>query len=87
MRIVIDTNVVLSGLFWRGAPHALIDHIRAKKVELATSHTLLEELAEVITRPKFAATIDRNTRTSEGIVLELRMLAHNARLFARNSIR
>ena len=29
MRAVIDTNVLLSGLLWRGHPLALLEHVRA----------------------------------------------------------
>ena len=28
MRAVIDTNVLVSGLLWHGAPHALLDEVR-----------------------------------------------------------
>jgi len=28
VRAVLDTNVLLSGLFWRGAPHALLEQVR-----------------------------------------------------------
>ena len=34
MRAVIDTNVLLSGLLWRGAPHDLIEGIRSGSVSL-----------------------------------------------------
>jgi len=27
IRAVLDTNVVLSGLFWHGTPHALLDRL------------------------------------------------------------
>ena len=54
MRIVADTNTVLSGLLWQGPPHRLLDLARERKVSLYTSVTLLAELAEVIARDKFA---------------------------------
>lgn len=49
MRAVIDTNVLLSGLLWRGAPHDLLEHARNGKLQLISSPALLSELAEVIT--------------------------------------
>ena len=67
MRIVIDTNVLLSGLLWRGTPHALLNQARAGTVELVTSLALLDELAEVIARPKFASILQRTSRTPERI--------------------
>ena len=51
VRAVIDTNVLLSGLFWRGAPHALIEHLRAGTLVMVSSPALLAELAELIARP------------------------------------
>jgi putative PIN family toxin of toxin-antitoxin system len=54
MRIVADTNTVLSGLLWQGTPRRLLDLARERKVTLCTSLVLLAELAEVMTRDKFA---------------------------------
>jgi predicted nucleic acid-binding protein len=47
--------VPLSGLFWRGKPHALIEQVRAGALSLISSPGLLAELAEVMNRPKFEA--------------------------------
>jgi hypothetical protein len=29
VRAIIDTNLLVSGLFWHGNPHALLEHVRA----------------------------------------------------------
>jgi uncharacterized protein len=51
VRIVLDTNVVLSALLWRGEPHRLLDALRSRgEVRLFTSPALLDELADVLTR-------------------------------------
>ena len=66
MRIVLDTNVVLSALLWRGTPYQLLDAIRSRgEARLFTSPALIEELAEVLTRPsatKRLALIGRTAR-------------------------
>jgi putative PIN family toxin of toxin-antitoxin system len=54
MRIVADTNTVLSGLLWQGPPRRLMDLARQRVFTPSTSSTLLAELAEVIARDKFA---------------------------------
>ena len=56
MRIVLDTNVVLSALLWRGTPYRLLEAFRQRSdVQLVSSATLLEELADVLTlNPAFA---------------------------------
>jgi putative PIN family toxin of toxin-antitoxin system len=52
LRIVLDTNVVLSALLWRGTPYRLLETIRQNEnIKLFSSQKLLEELAEVLTRP------------------------------------
>ena len=52
MRIVLDTNVVVSALLWRGTPYRLLDAIRSRRdARLLTSPALLDELARVLTRP------------------------------------
>jgi putative PIN family toxin of toxin-antitoxin system len=57
VRIVADTNTVLSGLLWQGSPRRLIDLARERALTLCTSTALLAELAEVIGRGKFAARV------------------------------
>jgi len=75
VRVVIDTNVVVSGLLWHGAPHALIEHARAGTVTLISSPALLAELAEVIQRSKFQAILARTNTNPERMLMELRQLA------------
>ena len=65
MRLVLDTNVVASGLLWDGTPARLIDAAQAGAVEIYTSRILLAELARILKRAKFA-----NAITSSGVVLE-----------------
>jgi putative PIN family toxin of toxin-antitoxin system len=51
VRIVLDTNVVMSALLWRGKPYQLLEAIRLRgDVQLCTSPVLLEELADVLSR-------------------------------------
>jgi hypothetical protein len=56
VRLVLDTNVTISGLLWRGTPYRLLQAIRSQQPQqqIYTSRALLEELTEVITRPTFA---------------------------------
>jgi len=71
--LVIDTNVLLSGLFWRGPPHTLLGKARDGAVDLVLSAALIEELLDVIARPKFADILARTSRTPERIMDELRV--------------
>ena len=52
MRLVLDTNVVVSALLWRGTPFRLLSALRtATDARLFASAALIEELAEVLIRP------------------------------------
>jgi putative PIN family toxin of toxin-antitoxin system len=66
VRIVLDTNVVLSALLWRGTPYRLLATIgQRSSIQLYSSTALLEELADVLTRPsatKRLALIGRSAR-------------------------
>ena len=50
MRVVIDTNVLISAIFWPGKPKQLLNQVRRKEVTFVTSDVLLTELREVLTR-------------------------------------
>ena len=54
MRLVLDTNVVLSGLLWTGSPMRILAAAQAGEVELFTSRVLLAELYRCLGRTKFA---------------------------------
>lgn len=58
MRLVLDTNIVVSALLWGGVPRRLLDLARDEHVTLFTSSALLDELANVLSRDKFAAQLE-----------------------------
>jgi putative PIN family toxin of toxin-antitoxin system len=50
VRIVIDTNVLISAIFWTGKPKQLLNHVRRQKITFVTSNQLLDELRQVLVR-------------------------------------
>jgi len=73
VRIVIDTNVLVSAvLSQQGPSHALWDHVLNARLELFVTQALLDEFADVISRDKFAAVLARTTRTTKALVSKLR---------------
>jgi putative PIN family toxin of toxin-antitoxin system len=54
MRLVLDTNVVVSAILWQGVPGRLLEMAGEKQVRLFTSLALLDELADVLNRKKLA---------------------------------
>ena len=75
MRAVLDTNVLLSGLLWHGAPHALLERVRDSALTLVSSPALLAELTEVIGRPKFDSVLARSQTSQASVLAEFRQLA------------
>ena len=75
MRAVIDTNVLLSGLLWRGPPHTLLEELRRGALVLISSPLLLAELSEVLGRSRFAAILARSNISRERTLADMRQLA------------
>lgn len=53
MRVVLDTNIVISGFFWGGNPRRILEYARSEEIYLFTTQPLLDELEDVIGRSKF----------------------------------
>ena len=47
IRIVLDTNVFMSGVFWAGIPGKILDAWSLKKIKLIFSHEILNEYVRV----------------------------------------
>ncbi|MFZ1623906.1 MAG: putative toxin-antitoxin system toxin component, PIN family [Gammaproteobacteria bacterium] len=71
VRIVLDTNIVISALLWRGAPHELLACLRQhSSVDLFSSSTLLEELAAVLSRPAIAQRLTTIGKSSRDVLTD-----------------
>lgn len=53
MRVVLDTNVVISGFLWHGAPYDILKAASWGTLSAVTSFPLLDELSQVLSRKKF----------------------------------
>ena len=54
VRIVLDTNILVSGLLYSGKPRQLIDLAVHGKIEIVSSTEMIEELRDVLSRAKFS---------------------------------
>ena len=73
LRVVVDTNVVLSGLIKpAGVPGLIVSAWRNGAFRLVLSEFLLAEIAESLLRPKLAQLIRWSPETVSRFVLELR---------------
>lgn len=74
MRVVADTNTVLSAFLWGGPPKAVLDTARAEHITLFSSVALLVELEDVLNRDKFAPRIARIESTPATLLRQYRAL-------------
>lgn len=72
MRVVLDTNVFISGIFWEGnASSEIITLWRTGEITLVSSHAILEEFVQVLRSFKI--------RMDEGMIEEWqRMIIENS---------
>lgn len=75
MRVVIDTNLLVSALIANGAPSRLLDAARAGVFELCTSEVLLAELLDVLGRSHLAGRMQRAGLDAASTVEDLRKMA------------
>jgi putative PIN family toxin of toxin-antitoxin system len=58
MKIVLDANIFISSFFWGGKPRLIIERVIAGIDELFITREILDEVEDVIGRPKFHADKD-----------------------------
>lgn len=68
MRLVLDTNVVVSALLWDGVPRRLLQIGRQSAIAFYSSTPLLLELTEVLLRPKFQTKIATSALSVDELV-------------------
>ncbi|MFH1072316.1 MAG: putative toxin-antitoxin system toxin component, PIN family, partial [Nanoarchaeota archaeon] len=59
MKLVLDTNTVVSAFFWEGNEAALLRKVEEGKAICYTTEEILSEVENVIQRPKFKEVMKR----------------------------
>jgi putative PIN family toxin of toxin-antitoxin system len=75
MRVVADTNTVISGLLWNGLPRAVLERAQSGADELFTSPDLLAELEDVLSRRKLSRRLTLARTSALELVLGYAALA------------
>lgn len=68
VRILLDTNIIVSGLLYPGKPRKLIDMAVDGRIELVSSIEMINELKEVLARKKFGFSIDEQKQMIDFII-------------------
>ncbi|HEV6965978.1 putative toxin-antitoxin system toxin component, PIN family [Roseateles sp.] len=75
-RWVVDTNVVVSALLWRGTPGRLIElAVEEQAVQLFTSRALLAELAATLAKKKLTKYVAATGMTADQLLANYRLVA------------
>ncbi len=75
MNVVADTNVLVSAFLWEGPPNHILVAAEELRISFYTSPDLLDELADVLSRPRFSKRIIALRTTSEDLVTGYARLA------------
>ena len=59
MKLVLDANIFISSFFWGGNPKIIVERIISGIDELFITKEILDEIEDVVKRPKFHADNDR----------------------------
>jgi len=71
MRVVLDINVLISGLLWLNPSHKILKLVETGKVEMCFTPSCLEELCQVLHRPKFLLRIRACKTSPEELIASL----------------
>ena len=74
MRIVCDTNVLISGILYGGRPREVLEQIIRGKVEGVISGAMEQEFREVLARPRFGLTARQVCRIAQQVHELFRMV-------------
>ncbi len=68
MRVVIDTNVLLSALLWGGQPNLIIKLIEKKQIQAISSENILTELTGILQKPKLQKRLSQLKISADEVV-------------------
>ncbi|MFN6538064.1 MAG: putative toxin-antitoxin system toxin component, PIN family [Nostoc sp. EkiNYC01] len=77
MRVVLDVNVWVSGLLWRGVPGRIFDLAAANKITIYTSEPILADVEEILARNKFQSKINALNTTVKELLSTVEQLSYS----------
>jgi uncharacterized protein len=69
LRIVLDTNIAISGLIWRGPPHQLLVALTEDQFAAFTSYTLVSELTRKLLGTKLGRELLKRDIAAQQLVM------------------
>lgn len=78
MKLVVDSNTLISGTLWHGPSARLLSTVLSGQAQIFLSLPLLLEFRETLQRPKFAQRIAARGETPDSIMMRFRAACHEA---------
>lgn len=75
MKAVLDTNVLISAVFWKGPPNLILQLAEKGLIAIIISEDIIEEFLAVISREKFSPYIRQSGYTPKEIARKIISLA------------
>jgi putative PIN family toxin of toxin-antitoxin system len=75
LKVVLDTNILISGIIGSGYSAQILDAVRKEELRLVTSFHLLEEFSDVISRRHIARKYPKAAENAESLLDYLRTFA------------
>jgi putative PIN family toxin of toxin-antitoxin system len=75
MKLVVDTNILVSAFLWQGTPGRLIELAGERECILFTSRVLLAELADVLQRKKLEKQVQATGLTAAKLLRNYQKLS------------
>lgn len=66
-RVVLDSNVIISGILFQGPPRRILEYAIDSKIECYISLPILDEVRDVLQRPKFGFSPEQALTIAEEI--------------------
>lgn len=71
MRVLLDTNIWISGLLWGGNPRRIIQLAVSEQIVLYSSKLLINELQATLAYPKLQRRLEKLAITAEELLIEV----------------
>jgi putative PIN family toxin of toxin-antitoxin system len=75
LRAVIDTNIIISALFWSGLPGQVFAAAQSERFIALLTNALIAEIEQVLARDKFAEQLSKRGLTIASIIEQYRSAA------------
>jgi putative PIN family toxin of toxin-antitoxin system len=80
-RVVLDTNVLISAILFGGPPREVLELVISGTIECSLSLSILDELRDVLRRPKFGFSVEQSLQVLEELYAVIDVIHPVERIF------